>query len=165
MNSWYGPGVQPFHQQKPRPKPTITNNLSWVLSRYLKSRLRTPHSHATRETIFGLYIHARSYCHLCARQNLRKLRCWTHLLKWEPLPKPLVPKNPLKFIDVGIFFALRKKIMMITPLTKAINSRNEWIERGCKFGERKEREREKERIWEEENTEKERKVISLGTLV
>ena len=39
--------------------------------------------------------------------------------------QPLVPKNPLKFIDIGPLFALRKKIMMITPLTRAINRRNE----------------------------------------
>ena len=77
------------------------------------------------DTIYMLGHIARSHRHLSVRQNLRKLHCRTHLLKWEPFPKPLVPKNPLKFIDVGIFFALRKKIMMITPLTKAINSRNE----------------------------------------
>ena len=60
------------------------------------------------------------------------------MLQWEPFPKPLVPKNPLKFIDIGPFFALREKIMMITPLTKVINRRNEWIVRGCNFEERKE---------------------------
>ena len=48
-------------------------------------------------------------------------------MKWEPFLKPLMPKNPLKFIDIGPFFALREEIMMITPLTKAINRRNEWI--------------------------------------
>ena len=41
-----------------------------------------------------------------------------------------MPKSPLKPIDIGPFFALREKIMMITPLTKAINKRNEWIVRG-----------------------------------
>ena len=40
---------------------------------------------------------------------------------------PLIPKNPLRPIDIGPFFALREKIMMIIPLTKAINRRNEWI--------------------------------------
>ena len=49
-----------------------------------------------------------------------------------------MPKNPLKFIDIGPFFALREEIMMITPLTKAINRGNEWIVRGCKSEERKE---------------------------
>ena len=82
---------------------------------------------------------ARSHRHLSARQNLRKLCCRTHVLKWEPFPKPLVPKNPLKSIDIGSFFALRKKIMMIIPLTKAINRRNERRGRGCNFEERKER--------------------------
>ena len=85
---------------------------------------------------------ARSHRHLSARQNLRKLRCRTHLLQWEPFPKPFVPKNPLKFIDIGPFFALREKIMMIPPLTKAINRRNEGIRGGCNFGKREERERE-----------------------
>ena len=81
---------------------------------------------------------ARSHRHLSAQQNLRKLRYRTHLLKWEPFPKLLIPKNPLKFIDIGPFFALREKIMMIAPLTKAINRRNEWIVGGCNSEERKE---------------------------
>ena len=49
-----------------------------------------------------------------------------------------MPKNPLKSIDIGPFFALKEKIMMITPITKAINRRNEWIVRGCNYEERKE---------------------------
>ena len=48
-------------------------------------------------------------------------------MKWEPFPRPFIPKNPLKPIDIGPFFALREKITMIIPLTKAINRRNEWI--------------------------------------
>ena len=64
------------------------------------------------------------------------------MLQWEPFLKPLVPKNPLKFIDIGPFFVLRKKIIMITPLTKAINRRNEGIGRECNFGKREERDRE-----------------------
>ena len=63
------------------------------------------------------------------------------MLQWEPFPKPLVPKNPLKFIDIGPFFALNEKIMMITPLTRAINRRNEGMGKGWNFGKRKERER------------------------
>ena len=39
------------------------------------------------------------------------------LLRWEPFPKPLIPKHPLKFINIGPLFALVKKIMMIPPLT------------------------------------------------
>ena len=92
-------------------------------------------------TIYMLGHIVRSHRHLSARQNLRKLRCRTHVLKWGLFPKPLVPKNPLKSIDIGSFFALRKKIMMIIPLTKAINRRNEGRGRGCNFEERKERER------------------------
>ena len=99
---------------------------------------------------------ARSHRHLSAWQTLRKLRCRTHLLQWEPFPKPLVPKNPLKFIDIGPFFALRKKIMMIIPLTKAINRRNEGRGRGCNFEERKERERESRRGSEKKITLKKR---------
>ena len=86
---------------------------------------------------------ARAHCRLSARQNLRNLRCRTHLRKWEPFPKPLVPKNPLKPIDIGPFFALREKIMMITPLTKAINRRNEWIVGGYNSEERKNKEIER----------------------
>ena len=57
---------------------------------------------------------------------------------------PLVPKNPLKPIDIRPFFALREKIMMITSLTKAINRRNEWIVGGCN-SERKNRVRKREK--------------------
>ena len=99
---------------------------------------------------------ARSHHHLSAQQNLRKLRCRTHVLKWEPFLKPLGPKNPLKSIDIGPFFALRKKIMMIIPLTKAINRRNEGRGRGCNFEERKERERESRRGSEKKITLKKR---------
>ena len=63
------------------------------------------------------------------------------MLQREPFPKPLVPKNPLKFIDIGPFFALNEKIMMITPLTRAINKRNEGMGKGWNFGKKKERER------------------------
>ena len=49
-------------------------------------------------------------------------------MKWEPFPRPLIPKNPLNPINIGPFFALREEITMIIPLTKAINRRNEWIE-------------------------------------
>ena len=65
---------------------------------------------------------------------------------WEPFPRPLVPTNPLKPIDSGPFFALRKRIMMIIPLTKAINRRNEWIVGGCNSeGKKRVRKREGER--------------------
>ena len=71
-------------------------------------------------------------------------------MKWKPFPRPLVSKNPLKPIDIGPFFALREKIMMITPLTKAINRRNEWIVGGCnsegKKRVRKKRERERKEL-------------------
>ena len=59
------------------------------------------------------------------------------MLQWKPFPKPLVPKNPLKFIDIRPLFALREKIMMITLLTKAINRGNEGIGRGCNFWEKR----------------------------
>ena len=160
MNQWYGPRVQLSHQQKPQPKPTIATNLNWVLSGYLKSRLHTPYSLDARETISGHYIHARSHRHLSTRQNLRKLRCRTHLLQWEPFPKPLVPKNPLKFINIGPFFALRGNIMMITPLTRAINRRNEGMGKGWNFGKGKEREREDLR--RRKRKERERVVFPLG---
>ena len=77
-----------------------------------------PRSHIAWETIPERYTHARLYCHLSAQQNPRKLHCRIHLLQWKPFPKPLVPKTPLKFIDIGPLFALVKKIMMITPLTR-----------------------------------------------
>ena len=64
-------------------------------------------------------------------------------MKWKPFPRPLVSKNPLKPIDIEPFFALREKIMMITPLTKAINRRNEWIVRGWNYEERKKKEIER----------------------
>ena len=67
------------------------------------------------------------------------------MLQWEPFPTPLVPKNPFKFIDIGPLFALREKIMIITPLTRAINRRNEEREVDEILGGEK-REREKERI-------------------
>ena len=131
-----------------------------MLSRYLESKQRTPHSCAAQETISELYTRARSHRHLSARQNLRKLRCRTHLLQWEPFPKPLVPKNPLKFINIGPFLALKEKIMMITPLTRAINRRNVWMGRGWNFGKGKEREREDLR--RRKRRERERVVFPLG---
>ena len=41
----------------------------------------------------------------------------TRLGTQSPWRKVSLPKNPLKFIDIGPLFALVKKIMMITPLT------------------------------------------------
>ena len=45
-------------------------------------------SHIDRQDIPGQYANVRLHCPMSARQCLRKLRCWAHLLQWEPFPKP-----------------------------------------------------------------------------
>mgnify|MGYP000954979955 CR=1 FL=1 len=62
-----------------------------------------------QKVILERYAHARSHCPLSARQSLRKLRRRTHLLQWEPFSKPLIPKHPLKFNDIGPLIALVKR--------------------------------------------------------
>ena len=62
-------------------------------------------SHIARHVIPEQYANVWLHCPVRAQQCLRKLHRQAHLLQWEPFPKPLTPKHPLKFHDIGPLIA------------------------------------------------------------
>ena len=75
----------------------------------LEKRTADSSSHIAWKVIPRQYANARSHRPLSARQCLRKFRRRTHLLQWEPFPKLLIPKHPLKINDIGPLIALVKR--------------------------------------------------------
>ena len=81
----------------------------------LEKQTANSSSYIARQVIPEQYADVRLHRPVCARQCLRKLRRRAHLLQWEPFPKPLTPKHPLKINDIGPLIALASLKVMIIP--------------------------------------------------